>query len=302
MHVASKQTFPSNSELLEGLRVKLSGGYLVAAGADEDEFGTIEMRVLANDTLGTVLPIDTPGVRHMVAAGPVTYGNTVYAATAGRIAATGTLARGIALESASGAGSVIKVFTVRASIPGTVSRSQLGQDDLQPYGIDLTSMRVHDARQTILPGTAANDDMAIVTGTPGTDAPTLQGVDFGGTSTDEKCAFTFALPPEYVAGESVTLRVRAAMLTTVSDGTAFVDAEVWKENGNGGVGSDLCSTPQQSINSLTPSNKDFVIDPTGLEPGDVLQVRLAFAGSDAGNAAVMIPEISKVAFLLDIQG
>ena len=303
MHVQNVPSFPNNSALAEGLRVKLSAGYLVVAGAAEDELGTIEQRVLAGDTVAAVLPIDTPGVRHMVAAGAIAANATVYAAANGKIADSGTLIRGFAMEAASGDGSVIRVMTQRASITGTVARANLVQDDLAAYVIDLvTAMRVHDARQTNLPATAANDDMALITGTPGTDAPTLQGVDFGGTSTDEKCAFTFALPPEYVAGETITLRVRAAMLTTVSDGTALVDAEVWKQDGDGAVGADICATAAQSINSLTPANKDFTITPTGLVAGDVLQVRLSFSGADVGNVGVMIPEISKVTMLLDVKG
>jgi hypothetical protein len=303
MFVTAKPNFPSNSALAEGLRVKLSGGNLAVAAGNEDELGTLEMHTLAGDLSATVLPIDTQGVRHMVASEAITQYATVYAAAGGKIAASGTLIRGVAMEAASGNGSVIKVMTVRASTSGAVSRAQLTQDDLAAYVIDLVSqMRVHDARQTNLPGTAANDDMGLITGTPGTDAPTLQGVDFGGTTTDEKAAFTFVLPPEYVAGESITLRVRAAMLTTVSDGTATVDAEVFKENGDGGVGSDICATAAQSINSLTPANKDFTITPTGLVAGDVLQVRLSFVGSDTGNVGVMIPEISKVSMLLDVKG
>lgn len=183
-----------------------------------------------------------------------------------------------------------------------VPRSQLTQDDLKPYVLDLTMAKVHDARQTDSPGTAANDDMAIITGTPGTDAPTLQGVDFGGTSTDEKCAFTFVLPAEYVSGETITVRVRGGMVTGVADTACTVDVECWKENGDGAVGSDICSTAAQSINSLTYANKDFTITPTGLVAGDVLQLRFSFAGSDVGNLVVMIPEISKITVLLDVKG
>lgn len=184
----------------------------------------------------------------------------------------------------------------------TLARSAIVQQDLVPYPIDLTSLRVWNARHTNLPGTAADDDMALVTGTFGTHAPTLQGVDFGGTTTDEKGAFSFQLPPEYVAGQTITLRVRGAMLTTVSDGTATVDAEVHKRDRDGAVGADLCATAAQSINSLTPADKDFTITPTGLAPGDTLEVRLSFGGSDTGNAGVMIPEISAVEMLLDIKG
>lgn len=185
-----------------------------------------------------------------------------------------------------------------------VLRATLAQDALAKYPIELTRMRVWDALQTNLPGTAAADDMGLITGTLGTDAPTLQGVDFGGTSTDEMCRFQFQLPPEYDAGETITLRVRAAMLTTVSDGTATVDAEVYKQDGDGAVGSDICATAATTINAAadTPVDVDFTVTPTGLVAGDVLDIRLAFGGSDTGNAGVMIPEISAVTMLLDIKG
>lgn len=166
------------------------------------------------------------------------------------------------------------------------------------YPLPITSAKVHDAMATNLPATAANDDMAIITGIPGTDAPTLQGVDFGGTSTDEKCAFEYILPPQYRAGSPVTIRLRAAMLTTVSDGTATVDVNVYKPTANGAVGADLVETAAQSINSLTPADKDFVVTPTGFVAGDRLIIRLAFAGSDTGNVGVMIPEISKASILI----
>jgi hypothetical protein len=160
--------------------------------------------------------------------------------------------------------------------------------------IPLTAFRVHDAMITNLPGTAANDDMALITGTPGTDATTLQGVDFGGTTADEKGACEFVLPQNYVSGGTITVRVRAAMLTTISDGTGTVDVEVWKPDLDGAVGSDLCTTAATTMNSLTPANKDFVVTPTGLVAGDRLIIRLAFAASDTGNVGVMIPEISNV--------
>lgn len=176
----------------------------------------------------------------------------------------------------------------------------IARKDLAVHPIPLDQMRVWDAFQTNLPGAAANDDMGLITGTLATDVPTLQGVDFGGVSTDEKAAFCFALPPQYIAGETITVRLRAAMLTTVSDGTATVDVECYKSDRDGGSSADLCATAAQSINSLTPANKDFTITPTGLAPGDLLFIRLAFAGSDVGNLGVMIPEISQVEILLDM--
>jgi hypothetical protein len=284
------------------LRVKLSGGALVVASGSEDELGTLANRTLAANEAVTVYPRGAAGVRYMVAASAFAQYAQLYAAADGKVDDSGTLTRGFALDAATAAGDIVRVACDQASLNGAIARSQITQEDLAAYTIPLTSLRVHDAMQTNLPGTAANDDMGLITGTPGTDAPTLQGVDFGGTSTDEKGAFEFVLPPEYVSGETITVRLRAAMLTTVSDGTATVDVECWAATANGAVGSDICATAAQSINSLTAADKDFTITPTSLVAGDRLIVRLSFGGSDSGNVGVMIPEISRVQVLLDIKG
>lgn len=183
-----------------------------------------------------------------------------------------------------------------------IQRGDIKQQEAVAYSIPLTSCRVHDALATNIPAAAADDDMGLVTGTPGTNAPSLRGVDFGGASTDEKSAFEFVLPPEYDAGESITVRASAGMLTTISDGTATLDCECWTDDGDGTVGSDICATAAQSINSLTFANIDFTITPTGLSAGDKLIIRLAFGGSDTGNAGVMVPAIQSLAVLLDIRG
>lgn len=175
---------------------------------------------------------------------------------------------------------------------------ELASSATAEHKLKITDARVHDSMDDALPATAANDDMAIITGTPGTDAPTLQGVDFGGTTSDEKCAFEFVLPRTYRAGSPVTLRAKAGILTTIADDSLTLDVECWKDAGDGSVGSDICATAAQDINSLTMANKDFTITPTGLEPGDRLIIRLSFAGTDAGDLGAMIPEIQNVAVLL----
>lgn len=163
--------------------------------------------------------------------------------------------------------------------------------------LKLSEFKVHDSMGAVLPAAAANDDMGAITGTPGTDVITLQGVDFGGTATDEKSAVEYELPEDYVPGSAITVRVRASMLTTVSDGTATVDVEAWLAGSDGASGADLCTTAAQSINSLTLANKDFVITPTGLVPGSKLVLRFSFGGSDTGNVGVMIPEITEISVI-----
>jgi hypothetical protein len=302
MSAEENVTMVAGAALAPFLRVKLSTGKVVVAGDADDELGTTAGRALAEDDPIAVIPRGEGGVRYCVAAAAFAQFAQLYAAASGKVDDSGTLTRGFALDASGAAGDIVRVFWDDASLVGSVARSQLTQETLVAYQIPLTSLRVHDAMITNLPGTAANDDMGLITGTPGTDVPTLQGVDFGGTTTDEKSAFEFVLPPEYDAAETITVRVRAAMLTTISDGTATVDVECWKAGDDGAAGTDICATAATTINSLTPGNKDFTITPTGLAAGDRLIIRLAFAGSDTGNLGVMIPEISKLSVLLDIKG
>jgi len=170
-----------------------------------------------------------------------------------------------------------------------------------PFTIPLTEFRTHNDMAVNLPAAAADDDMGLVTGTPGTHAPTLQGVDFGGTTSDEEGTFHFSLPNSYIAGAAVTVRVRAGMLTTVSDGTATLDCEAYLDDEDGTVSSDSCATAAQSINSVALADYDFVLTTTYYSPGETVVINLTFAGSDTGNAGVMACLITKVQVLCDLR-
>lgn len=116
MKVNDIPTLPNNSALGRGIRVILSGGYLAAASATQDELGTLPDAVLSGDAYAAVLPINYYGVREMVASAAISQYATVYAAANGKIASTGTLRRGIALEAASGDNSIIRVLSQAGSM------------------------------------------------------------------------------------------------------------------------------------------------------------------------------------------
>jgi hypothetical protein len=183
-----------------------------------------------------------------------------------------------------------------------IARSKLEQNTFADYVVNWAALRVWDAFQTNLPGTAASDDLAVITGTWGTNAVTVRTSDAKQTTVTQRAVFLFTLPPEFDAAESVRIRVRAGMVTTVSDGTATVDIEAHEWDGDGAVGADLCTTVAQSINSLTKADKDFTITSTDLAAGDVIAVRVTIAITDAATGTVVLGEISKVSVQLDIRG
>lgn len=163
-----------------------------------------------------------------------------------------------------------------------------------PCAIPFTTCRVWDAIQTVIPGTAASDDLAIINGTFLTSAPSIKSSDSKAATTTQKTRFLFPVPVNYVAGSALTLRLNAGMVTTVSDTSATIDAQVARV---AAPTVDVCATAAQSINSLTAANKDFVITPTNVVAGDILDVVLTVAIVDGATATAVIGQINTATFI-----
>jgi hypothetical protein len=189
------------------------------------------------------------------------------------------------------------------SASAAIARTKLAQDTAKKYVVPWSAFRVHDAIQTLLPSPSANDDLGFpATQTLGTVSWYLDTFDLKTTTTTLYGRFCFELPAEYDSGETMTLRIRGGMKTTVADGSATIDAQVYKADRDGAVGSDLCATAAQSINNLANADKDFTVTPSGLAGGDILDCRIALAVVDTATATAVIGEVLEVAFLLDIRG
>jgi hypothetical protein len=192
-------------------------------------------------------------------------------------------------------------LTVDGSMP-TIPRSTLQQDPLATFTIPMVHLRVWDAIGTNLPGTAANDDLGLDGGTWGTDSPCVTTGDVKTLSSTRYARFQVQIPAEYDAGQTVTMRFHAGMKTTVADGSCTLDLVAYKSNEEAGIGSDICNTAAQSINSLTDADKDFEITPTGLTAGDVLDCRIAVTYADTATGTAVIAQIGAIQLLCDIKG
>jgi hypothetical protein len=179
----------------------------------------------------------------------------------------------------------------------------LKQDALAIFPVNMTDLRVWDAIQTNLPGTAAADDLALIGTTYGSTAPRITAGDCKALGATSRYArFMVELPECYEAGETVTLSLSAGMVTTVASSSCTVDVECYKIDKITGIGSDLCTTSATTINSLVFSAKGFTITPSGLTAGDVLDVRLTIACNDAATATAVTPTIAGIDLLCDIRG
>lgn len=192
-------------------------------------------------------------------------------------------------------------LAVDGALP-TIPRSSLQQDTLAVFAIPMTSLRVWDAIATNLPGTAANDDLALDGGAWATDSPCITTGDVKTLNSTRYARFQVALPAEYDAGQTVALRFHAGMKTTVADNACTLDLVCYKSDQEAGIGADLCVTVAQSINSLTDADVDFTITPTGLTAGDVLDCRIAVAYNDAASGTAVIAQIGSIELLCDIKG
>lgn len=191
---------------------------------------------------------------------------------------------------------------VNGEIQPDIAPEALEQQNNEPFKIQPTDWRVWDAFQTNLPGTAATDDLALIGGTFGSASPVIRTSDAKATTVTQRARCTFQLPHNYVAGQSVTIRAHAGMITTVSDGMATVDFEAYRSDDEAGIGSDLVTTAATTINSLTDANKDFTVTPATLAPGDTLDIRMTVAITDTATATAVIGQIGAVTMLLDTQG
>jgi hypothetical protein len=193
---------------------------------------------------------------------------------------------------------------VNGSFSKPITRSNLTQENLAVYPIPPQAWRVWDALQTNLPGTGASDDLAIIGGTFGAGVPSIQTGDLKNAGATTRYARAqVQLPPEYVAGETVTIRANAGMVTTVASASATIDFEVYKsDRGILVSGIDLVVPSSQSINSLTFGDKDFNVTATTLGPGDILDIRMAIAVNDSATGTAVIGCAGSVELLCDIRG
>lgn len=160
------------------------------------------------------------------------------------------------------------------------------------YNIPFDTFRVWDAVQTVLPGTAANDDLGIIGGTFGTAAPGLQSSDAKAATKTQYGRAQIPVPSKYCDGTDITVTINSNMVTTVSDGTAKVDLEVFLN----GAGDDLCATAAQSINSLTAGNDVFTITGTNVVAGDMLDIRVCIDITDSATGTAVIGRINSIKF------
>lgn len=163
------------------------------------------------------------------------------------------------------------------------------------HAIGLLDLKTFDALSTPTPTTPATDDLGLVDGSFGSSAATVRTSDGKATTITQKTRFQWVVPKDYEAAAPLTLRVKCAMKTTVSDGTATIDASAYTVDE---PSTDIIATAAQSINSLTPANIDFALTETNLVAGDVIDIMLTIAITDASTGTAVIGSFDRIQMIV----
>lgn len=198
---------------------------------------------------------------------------------------------------------ILGVLYATGGLGKTIDRSNLTQDTLEPFVIPLTAWKTHDAMDTNLPAAAATDDLGLVSGTLGSNSPTLQAGDLKAAGATTRYARAqVVIPIEYEDGETVVLRFHGGMKTTVADVNCTLDVQAYRSDEEEGVGADICATSVQNMNDTAFECIDFTITPASLSAGDTLDVRIAVMCNDAATVTAVIPVIGSTKLLCDVRG
>lgn len=114
-------SLPVSGAVGKYLRVILSAGVLALAGTTDLELGVTAAASFTADTVLATRLRNAQGVEVMTASVAITAGNSVYAGASGKVAATGTILIGTALDAATADGDHIRVIRT-----GTNSSTAIG--------------------------------------------------------------------------------------------------------------------------------------------------------------------------------
>ncbi len=188
---------------------------------------------------------------------------------------------------------------------GAFARSKLAADALAKHGVPLNTIW----QPTGIPHDATGG-AGVFSIERATGVLTLEGEVCDNTTKTDIAYFEYVLPDNYKAGGLITIRVACAQISSSGVGTGVTGttsdiAMTVIKQAHGAVGADLVASgsPQTFAAMDTWYDKDVVVTPTGLVPGDKLQVQITTRSIDSNAGAGSIQsEISEVIVLHDVQG
>lgn len=219
-------TVLASAALAKYRRVKLNGSNLLAyAGASDRGLGVLNDPVLAANDPGSVLGYHEAAAIYMTASEAISREAKVYAAANGKVASTGTIEMGVALDDAAADGDVIRVAPAVAEVnaaTGTNNSSYTVDADATTPKIQLKGQSGGTGNFTTIlkPESTLSADNEIIV--PEADGDTLAAVALAQTLTNKTLtAPTINGPKEtltveaHTAGDTLAATESGSVHTTV---------------------------------------------------------------------------------------
>ncbi len=282
-------TFTADTEAYRRVYLDTATNKLTKCGVTDKGIGTAAHAVdISEDDEGTVLLDNGPGTQIMIASGAITKGADVYAAADGKVAASGSVYVGQARTTCVD-GDEVEVLP------------KPFEQGVKPFVIPMAALRATGTLQQ-LGNTAGTPTgaMGITAGSHGSASPLAVTESASGASVTNLARFELVVPPEYIDGDPITVRVRCRESAASTVG-ATINLEAHESDGGGGVGADICATDPQDIDT-TFTDYDFTLTPTNVVAGDVIDCELTMVVNDTGGSVGAVGQIGKVTVLPGVIG
>lgn len=183
-----------------------------------------------------------------------------------------------------------------------IAKTKIVVTSLARFPIVPTAFRKYDAMESGLANAASGNYLGLISGTYGSSQATIQSGDLKATAaTTRRARVIKDVPDNYQTGGSMQIRLVAGMNTTVADTAANAAVEAYLLNDDGTLGSNLVTTGNTSINSLTLAQYTFAMNNTNVVPGLKLDIRVSLNIRDAATGNAVIGQINDVSLYCDTQ-
>jgi len=194
---------------------------------------------------------------------------------------------------------------VSSGVPSweALTRADLTQENTVSYPILITDFRYNNGA---IPTTTGNgsDGPEIVISSPSAGYGFFEGpLDAQSSLRYTRLICDYALRECYVSAGAVTVTISAGWIDGGSNtvGTKTVDCYVYKVDGNGVAGSDICATSVQTLTGATRTGYDFSVTATDLVAGNRLRIYIIVALQGSGGG-VLYAQIGGATIKLSIKG
>ncbi len=236
----------------------------------------------------------------------------------GNLTTTGTITGGILTINGplgSGGASFLwddknQIFSIETKNPSSatiqipelaeVARSAMLQEDAVVIPIPLSAWR-QTGNMEQLPAAGDGTNIGFIPGAFATNSPYLQPTVTTGATATEYARTQVVLPECYVNAQTVTFRIRMTAQNPGVPGTITIDLRAFESDGQRGISADLCDTAQQSYVEAWV-DYDFVITPTDLVVGDVLDLEIKVVNQESLGFDPLYTWIGRTSLLIDIKG